>query len=130
LIALPIALTGDSEVEEFHSLAVHDLERGQGVGLPSGEAIARHLGEEPLNADEVGAVNAGWRGETPLYYYVLREADVRCGGNRLGPVGARIVGEVLVGLLDLDQSSVRHAPARWQPNFSLVQLLTGLPNAR
>ena len=24
-------------------------------------------------------------------------------GNRLGPVGARIVGEVLVGLLDLDR---------------------------
>jgi hypothetical protein len=127
LIALPVALTGDSEVEEFHSLAVRDLERGQGVGLPSGETIARLLDEEPLSADEVGAVRAGWRGETPLWYYVLREADVRCDGNRLGPVGARIVGEVLVGLLDLDQTSVRHAPKDWQPAFSLVELLTGLP---
>jgi hypothetical protein len=57
---------------------------------------------------------------------VLREADVRCGGNRLGPVGARIVGEVLVGLLDLDPTSVRAAPADWRPRFSLVDLLTGL----
>jgi hypothetical protein len=126
LIALPVALTGNSEVEEFHSLAVRDLERGQGVGLPSGEAIARHLGEEPLRADEVGAEKVGWRGETPLWYYVLREADVRCRGNRLGPVGARIVGEVLVGLLDLDETSVRYAPEDWKPAFSLVELLTGL----
>jgi len=127
LMALPLALTGDSEVEEFHSLAVRDLERGQGVGLPSGEAIARYVGEEPLSADEVGAVKAGWRGETPLWYYVLREADVRCGGNRLGPVGARIVGEVLVGLLDLDKTSVRYAPEDWKPTCSLVELLIGLP---
>jgi hypothetical protein len=126
LMALPVALTGDSEVEEFHSLAVRDLERGQGVGLPSGEVIARHLGEEPLSADEVGAVNAGWRGDTPLWYYVLREADVRCGGSRLGPVGARIVGEVLVGLLDLDETSVRYAPEGWEPVFSLVEMLSGL----
>ena len=44
LIPLPVALTGVSEVEEFHFLAVRDLQRGQGVGLPSGEAVARRLG--------------------------------------------------------------------------------------
>jgi len=130
LLTLPVALTGDSEIEEFHSLAVRDLERGQGVGLPSGEAIARVLGEKPLSADEVGAVKVGWRGETPLWYYVLREADIRCRGDRLGPVGGRIVGEVLVGLLDLDPTSVRYAPEDWKPAFSLVELLTGLPSGR
>ncbi len=123
LIALPVALTGESHVEEFHSLAVRDLERGQGVGLPSGEAVARRLDETPLSRDEIGAASVGWRGETPLWYYVQREADVRCGGNRLGPVGARIVGEVLVGLLNLDPSSVRHAPDDWRPTASLIQLL-------
>ena len=125
LIALPVVLTGTCEVEEFHSLAVRDLERGQGVGLPSGEAVARLLGERPLTAEEVGAQAAGWKGETPLWYYILREADVRETGNRLGPVGARIVGEVLVGLLDLDPSSVRHAPEDWTPKASLIDLLTG-----
>jgi hypothetical protein len=126
LIALPVALTGECEVEEFHSLAVRDLERGQGVGLPSGEAVARRIGETPLTADEVGATQAGWRGETPLWYYILREADVRCGGNCLGPVGGRIVGEVLVELLDLDPTSVLHAPAGWRPVATIVELLTGL----
>jgi hypothetical protein len=124
LIALPVALTGDVEVQEFHSLAVRDLERGQGVGLPSGEVVARFLNEEPLNRDETGTVKAGWSGETPLWYYILREADIRSNGNRLGPVGGRIVGDVLVGLLDLDSSSVRHAPDGWQPRASLIELLT------
>jgi hypothetical protein len=126
LIALPVVLTGACEVEEFHSLAVRDLERGQGVGLPSGEAVARLLGGRPLTAEEVGAQAAGWAGETPLWYYILREADVREAGSRLGPVGARIVGEVLVGLLDLDPSSVRHAPNDWAPKASLIDLLTGI----
>ena len=126
LIALPVVLTGACEVEEFHSLAVRDLERGQGVGLPSGEAVARLLGERALTAEEVGAQAAGWAGETPLWYYILREADVREAGSRLGPVGARIVGEVLVGLLDLDPSSVRHAPKDWAPKASLIDLLTGI----
>ena len=124
LIALPVAVAGDAEVPELHSLAVRDLERGQGVGLPSGEAVARYLNEEPLDANEIGAEEAGWPGETPLWYYILREADIRSSGNRLGPVGARIVGDVLMGLLDLDMSSVRHAPAGWQPRSSLIELLT------
>jgi hypothetical protein len=123
LIALPVALTGEAHVEEFHSLAVRDLERGQGVGLPSGEAVARRLDEIPLSRDEIGAARVGWRGETPLWYYIQREADIRCGGDRLGPVGARIVGEVLVGLLNLDPASVRHAPDDWRPTASLIQLL-------
>jgi hypothetical protein len=125
LISLPVALTGATEVEEFQSLAVRDLERGQGVGLPSGEAVARRIGERPLTGDEVGSHSAGWPGETPLWYYILREADIRHEGNRLGPVGARIVGEVLVGLLDLDPDSVRHAPESWSPSASLIDLLTG-----
>jgi hypothetical protein len=125
LIALPVAMTGPTDVPELRSLATRDLERGHGVGLPSGEAVARLLDEEPLTADQVATSKIGWSGETPLWYYVLREADVRSGGDRLGPVGGRIVGEVLIGLLDLDPMSVRHAPAGWSPSWSLVDLLTG-----
>ena len=126
LIALPVALTGESAIEEFHSLAVRDLERGQGVGLPSGEVVARHLGERPLTREDVGASRVGWQGETPLWFYVLREADARTRGDRLGPVGGRIVGDVVVGLLNLDEASVRHAPPGWRPSATLVDLLTGV----
>jgi hypothetical protein len=58
---------GESHVEEFHSLAGRDLERGQGIGLPSGEAVARRLDETPLSRDEIGAARVGWHGETPLW---------------------------------------------------------------
>jgi len=61
------------------------------------------MGEPPLNAEEVGTSSAGWSSETPLWYYILREADVHNAGDRLDPVGSRIVGEVLIGLLDLDR---------------------------
>jgi hypothetical protein len=125
LIALPDAMTGAAATPEFHSLAVRDLERGQGVGLPSGEAVAKIMGEQPLTADEIGANRVGWAGETPLWFYILREADVRCGGNRLGPVGGRIVGEVLIGLLEVDPTSVLRAPKDWEPTGSLTDLLTG-----
>jgi len=47
-----------------------------------------------------------------------------------GPIGGRIVGEVLVGLLELDPSSVCHAPQSWKPSATLVQLLTGLDRGR
>jgi hypothetical protein len=122
LIELPVAITGECEVDEYHSLAVRDLERGEGVGLPSGEALARHLGETPLTPAEVGVDATGWRGETPLWFYILREADTRTGGERLGPVGARIVGDVLIGLLDRDPLSYRVDPA-WRPGYPTLAAL-------
>jgi hypothetical protein len=123
LIHLPVAITGECEIDEYHSLAVRDLQRGQGLGLPSGEAVARHLGVTPLTSDEVGLRAGGWTGDTPLWYYILREAAVTAAGDRLGPVGGRIVAEVIVTLLDRDEGSVRFAGPEWMPRRSLIDLL-------
>jgi hypothetical protein len=123
LIQLPVAVTGECEIEDYHSLAVRDLQRGQGVGLPSGEAVARHIGAAPLSAQEVGLASTGWRGETPLWYYVLREAEACTGGHRLGPVGGTIVTEVLGGLIDADETSFRHNNRDWRPQKTFVELL-------
>jgi hypothetical protein len=76
LIELPIAVTGECEIEDYHSLAVRNLQRGHGVGLPSGEAVARHIGIAPLTPEQVGVASTGWHGETPLWCYILREAAV------------------------------------------------------
>ena len=124
LIHLPVAITGDCEIDEYHSLAVRDLQRGRGVGLPSGEAVAQHLGLRPLSAEEVGLAAKGWTGPTPLWYYVLREAAVTTSGNRLGPVGGRIVAEVLMTLLNRDPTSVRLTNPDWTPRCTLLDLLT------
>jgi hypothetical protein len=123
LIHLPVAMTGASDAADYHSLAVRDLQRGQGVGLPSGEAVARHIGVKPLSAADVGLGAVGWSGETPLWYYILREADLTAAGERLGPVGGRIVAEVVITLLERDPDSVISHGSDFQSQGSLIDLL-------
>ena len=117
IMHLPQAITGDVEVEAFHSLAARDLQRGHAVGLPSGEAIARHIGATPLTREQTALGSMGWDRETPLWYYVLKESEVQGNGDRLGEVGGRIVGEVLVGLLDHDPSSFPASRPDWCPEL-------------
>lgn len=91
--------------------------RGEALDLPSGEAIARAMGVEPLSADEVGLSSLGWKSETPLWYYILKEAEVRHAGERLGEVGGCIVAEVLLGLLAADPTSYFSAETEWSPTL-------------
>jgi Animal haem peroxidase len=132
LIELPQAITGAVEHSPYESLAVRDLQRGQAYGLPSGESLSRAVGIEPLGAAETGLDRLGWAGETPLWYYLLKEAEVRGRGDRLGPLGGRIVAEVLLGIIDHDPESYRAVDPTWRPSlpgadpgaFSLTDLLS------
>jgi hypothetical protein len=117
LIALPQAVSGVDQTDAYASLANRDLQRGQAIGLPSGEAVAGALGIDPLTAEQVGLGEHGWSAETPLWIYVLREADALHAGDRLGPVGGRIVGEVLVGIIDADPESFRSVDRSWKPTL-------------
>jgi hypothetical protein len=117
LIDLPVAVTGESDEQAYHSLAGRDLERGHTYGLPSGEAVAAAMGETPLSKDEVGLADSSWEAQTPLWFYVLRESEVRADGERLGSVGGRIVTEVLLGIIDGDPESYRAVEPGWQPNL-------------
>ena len=131
LLKLPVDITGNLEDQDFESLAVRDLQRGVATGLPSGEAVARLVGEKPLRPDDVGLGEFGWSGETPLWYYLLKEAEVCEDGERLGPVGSLIVGEVLLGIVDGDPESFRTVDRSWVPTlpsrvtgqFTLADLL-------
>jgi hypothetical protein len=117
LIVMPRQVTGEDEGSDYSYLANRDLERGQTVGLASGEAIAREMGFEPLSSDQIGLAERGWDHETPLWLYVLREADVLEEGARLGPVGGRIVAEVLVGIIESDPESFRSVDPSWTPTL-------------
>lgn len=121
LIDLPTSVVGVTDIPEEHSLAYRDLVRGEALDLPSGEAVAREIGAEELSPEEVGLRKLGWRSETPLWYYILREAEVRHNGEHLGAVGGRIVGEVLLGLLDADPLSYRNAASAWTPELPASQ---------
>jgi hypothetical protein len=60
------------------------LRTGSVCGLRSPERHAHDRG--PLSPEEVGLADSGWIGETPLWFYVLKEADARHDGERLGPI--------------------------------------------
>jgi hypothetical protein len=108
---------------------VLEPERGDGSDLPAGEEVARAAGERPLSADELGLADDGWPRRTPLRLYFMLESAARARGERLGPVGGRIVTEVLLGLLDADPGSYRCGDPAWRPmlgsrrGFGIADLL-------
>jgi hypothetical protein len=121
LLAMPEAITGSVDVAAHRSLAARDLARGGATGLPSGEDVARVMEVEPLSREETGLDPAVFAHGTPLWLYILKEAEHRAGGERLGPVGGRIVGEVLVGLIDADPTAQRVVEPSWQPTLPAAQ---------
>jgi hypothetical protein len=103
--------------------------------LPSGQAIARQIGEDVLSRDDLAELAPlGHRLDrsTPLWYYILKEAELVEDGLRLGPVGGRIVAEVLVGLMQTDPASWLCTDPGWTPtlesdasgDFRMTDLLT------
>jgi hypothetical protein len=105
--------------------------------LPSGQRIAQEMGLPPLTNEELTELQqfrASFVTATPLFYYILKEAQVREDGLRLGPVGARIVAEVFIGLLQLDPDSYLSVQPDWLPtlpthdgtpqSFGIIDLLT------
>ncbi len=104
------------------SLAERNLLRGKRLGLPSGQQVARQMGAVPLSNQELGLGEApGWEGQAPLWFYVLKEAELRHDGERLGAVGGRIVAEVILGLLELDRSSYLRMAPNWRPETPIAR---------
>src|SRR5439155_3331157 len=98
------------------------------MDLPSGQAVCHGLGEEPIS-DEKLTVGTP-KGDTyltkisnefcenaPLWYYILAEAENLYEGEKLGPVGGRIVMETFVGLLMEDGHSYLRQQPLWKPKF-------------
>ena len=88
------------------------------------------MGLEPLPATAFADLKPlGLETQTPLWFYILREAEVLEQGQRLGPVGGRIVADVFVGLLQNDCTSYLNRDPGWTPtltntgNFTMVELL-------
>jgi heme peroxidase len=98
-------------------LAVRNTLRGKHVGLPSGQQVARAMRVNVLSNATLGLSNdPGWGGEAPLWFYILKEAELPpYNAQRLGPVGGRIMAETLVGLLQRDPNSYLYLNAAWKP---------------
>ena len=120
------------------ALPLRNLQRAIKVGLPSGQDVANAMGVDRLDAaqlmfdhDLVKAHAPELMRATPLWYYILREAKTLGigvpaeaatetqmeidAGMTLGPIGGRIVAEVLVGLLEGDPQSYLSRWPAWTP---------------
>jgi hypothetical protein len=95
-------------------LAKRNIQRARQYGLPSGQAVAARLGLEVLTNEEIAAAiprlaalrdDPAYKGEAPLWLYILAESQIVHDGTKLGPVGSRIVAEVIGGLLASDKTS-------------------------
>jgi hypothetical protein len=115
------------------SLASRNLMRHVNFGVPSGQAIARVMGAPVLNATQLADLAPfGMEQSTPLWFYILKEAELLENGVRMGPVGSRIVGEVFIGLLKADKDSYLAVDRSWKPvlpsahpgQFRITDLLT------
>lgn len=124
---------GDVTVGVMRHLARRNLRRGHRLNLPSAQAclagieartgdVLPRLTVEQLKsgAGAQALEDGGFVTDTPLWFYVLKEAEVLGVGGRLGPLGSRLIAETLVGLLVHDPDSVWHRPGsgtdgRWHP---------------
>jgi len=87
------------------SLAQRNLLRHLTWRIPSGQSIASAIAAPMLtdsDLNELSAIHPRFLTSTPLWYYVLKEAEIFEDGRQLGPVGGRIVAEVFIGLLRTD----------------------------
>lgn len=140
LFQLPIFTIPNDRGEDLGptSLATRNLLRHITWEVPSGQDVAQAMNAERLStADlaDLGQLGADLDTSTPLFFYLLREADVMADGAHLGPCGGRIVGEVFMGLLELDETSYLNVDGGWRPtlpqrngttgdDFTMADLLT------
>lgn len=123
---------GDANVSR-RALATLNLLRGWRMGLPSGQSVARRM-SLPVIADDVlfdhrdparaatrtallADANNRFEDNCPLWFYILREAEVAAAGAHLGPVGGTIVAEVLSGLIAEDRHSYLSQWPSWRPTL-------------
>jgi hypothetical protein len=114
--------------------------------LPSGQRIAGMMGVAPLTEEELWSkrneeetledwsdgtafLNAHrkWlEGSAPLWFYILKEAEVKHHGHHLGQVGSRIVAETLIGLAWYDHYSYLFQMPLWTPANEQIGLTKSL----
>jgi hypothetical protein len=110
-------------------LPVRTLLRGARARLPSGQEVADALVKQGVinpqdrltstqltkdTCNHSGSVlqDVGLEENTPLFYYLLKEAEINGLGRTLGPIGSRIVARVIEGALEADPNGYMSVAGR------------------
>jgi hypothetical protein len=127
-----IRLSNGLESPDPSNLPVRTLLRGARAQLPSGQEVADALlaqgrikSDDRLTTaqltketcDHSGSLlqRIGLEQNTPLFYYLLKEAELKAGGLTLGPIGSQIVSEVIQSALETDPDSyLSVAGPKWE----------------
>jgi hypothetical protein len=131
LFTLPVPAIAPHTQTSPTVLPQRNLLRQLTWGLPSGQAVAQAMHVDaltPADLADIAAVYAPFATSTPLWYYLLAEAKAATGGQHLGPAGARIVTETLIGLLLADPSSYLSAYRPFTPFLGTDLRLGPTPN--
>ena len=119
---LPESAVPDTPTKFLGNLPLRNLIRSREIGLTSGEKLFDfYFGSgasgkltpdqvEPDNSKQpLFALQPGAGFQTPLWYYILKEAELG-GGQRLGKLGSRLVGEVVGGAIFYNPVAYVHEP--------------------
>jgi Animal haem peroxidase len=128
LLSIPLSNLPGSAVpppDPTVQLAVRNNRRGKQVGLPSGQQVAKAMRVNVLSNTDLKLTDPRLGGEAPLWFYILKEAELLHDGQQLGPVGGRIMAETLVGLLQRDPNSYLYLDPSWKPTPPIANPTTG-----
>lgn len=110
-------------------LARRNLLRGYHLSIPTGQAVAEQLGVTVLDEDDLAddgtdiktvMEQAGLLDKTPLWYYVLREAEAQERGKTLGELGSRLISETIIGQVRYDSTSYLRQEHPWSPDLGVT----------
>jgi hypothetical protein len=86
------------------SIPYRTLRAGELAGVPSGQELARALGFAALPEEAVwGSLPFG--GPAPLWFYLLREAELKAEGARFGELGGALFADTVTAALARDAES-------------------------
>ena len=105
-----------------NNLLLRNMLRNAQFDLASGQDYARRLGVKPIPEVLLKQYDHGrlletsfMIKETPLFIYILKEAEIFKSGNQLTGVGGRLFAEPFLALLFNDSKSYLHTKEIWKP---------------
>lgn len=120
---------GDMYESPGFDLAAQTLRRGRELHLATGQQavafVKARVPIEELTEDELfppgemadlGGHLQTLKQRTPLWYYILREAELLGGGNHLGPLGSRVLVETMHAAIEASEVSILRIE-NWQADL-------------